>query len=547
MQSIGEEFSREDAVKALNSSNEAALVTNLSYYGAAALELGYGDAVAKLLGHSSPEVAAAACEAIGNMGGVKYGDYLPLAHGSAKVRAAAVGAIGAFGEEGLKYGDKLAKLISETSSADEQVKVVAIQALGMIGAKDQLATVTSLMADKSPDVQGAACLALSSLGGGDSLASDIAAKLSSEGTRFSAITALAALGEEACKPVVGDIVAKCLSDGDSQTRAEAIGILAKLPEETLSSAGKIKELLKDKNPAVRAAAALSLGNCGGKASSHASDVAALLKDDDEDLAWLPLQIGGGSTREPMAMRKPKCAALVALGAMKAEAEMSQVGEFLSDGDWEVRFCAVEALGIMGPAAKDLADKVGALLDDDTYPVRAKACFAVGSIGAEDLVDRLSEMLQDATQSVRSEAAAALGMMGEAAVQYTHELAKMLSDPSSPVRGAAAGALGNLGDGGKPYASIVASLLYDTDHLVVASACSALGKMDAYGAAFAEDVAWFLEYPVPAVRAAAALALASMGSEGAVYSGQIRSLTGDADASVAKAASQASSMLMAIKN
>jgi len=547
MQTIGDELSREDAVKALSSSNEAALVSNLSYYGTSALELGYGDTVAKLLSHSSPEVVAAACEAIGNMGGIKYGDYLPLTHASAKVRAAAASAIGAFGEDGLKYGDKLTKLIADTPSKDEQVKVVAIQALGMIGAKDQLATVTGLMSDKSPDVQGAACLALSSLGGGASLASDIAAKLGSDDTRFAAVSALAGLGEEACKPVVGDLVAKCLPDKDMQTRAEALSILARLPDETIGSAGKLKELLKDSNPAVRASAALCLGNCGEKASAHAADVAALLQDGEEDLAWLPLQVGGGSTREPMAMRKPKCAALVALGAMKAEANLSEVADHLSDGDWEVRFCAVEAMGIMGPPAKDSVDKIAALLDDDTYPVRAKACFALGALGAEDQVDRISEMLQDTTQSVRSEAAAALGMLGEAATQYSGELAKLLSDPSSPVRGAAAIALGNLGDVGKAYASLVASNLGDTDPLVVANVCTALGKMGAHGSAFAEDVAAFLEHPVAPVRAAAVSALGAMGAEGAQYSGQIRSLTADGDASVAKAASEACSKLRAIAN
>merc|ERR1712226_440457 len=101
-------------------------------------------------------------------------------------------------------------------------------------------------------------------------------------------------------------------------------------------------------------------------------------------------------------------------------------KFLQEDDWEVRFCAVEALGVMGEAARDASGKVAELLDDDTYPVRAKACYALGMMRADDQVDKLTEMFQDKAQVVRSEAVAALGMMGEAVQQYTGEIAKLLS-------------------------------------------------------------------------------------------------------------------------
>lgn len=276
---------------------------------------------------------------------------------------------------------------------------------------------------------------------------------------------------------------------------------------------KIEALLSSKSVPARAAAALALGNWGKDASGSAKGVSELLQDSEEDLTWMPLNVGGGSMRAPMAYRKPKCAALIALGNMKSEAYLAQMTEALSDGDWEIRFCALEAMASLGEAAKGSAGKIAALLDDETYPVRGKACAAIGAIKAEDQVDKLSEMLEDSAQCVRAEALGALAAMGDPGFQYSGAMYGLLSDDSNIVRAAAATALAALGEGGKPYASGVAGLLSDPMPDVRCAAALALGKMGTYGAAFAEEVADLAQDFEPEVQAAANEALALMGEEG----------------------------------
>jgi len=544
-------FSREIAIRALASPDEERLLAALSDVQnrgeLAALELGYADAVAKHLGSKSSAVVAAAAAALGGMGsaGAKYSDFVAtvLDSDAPKVQTAAATALGAFGASALEHGDKIAAVVG--SATQDSVKLAAIQALGKIGAEGKADFLAGLLGEKSPDVQAAACVALGGLGStGLKKAGDIAKKLSGADTKCAACNALSTLGGEAVAPNVEAIVKNCLPAEDMLTRQEALAALGKAPEAALKATSSISGLLTNGSPAVRAAATLCLGNMGEKAAEQAPAVTKLLADENEDETWIPLQVGGGSTREPMAMRKPKCAALVALGAMKAAAYINDIVGLLGDADWEVRFCAVEALGVIGEPAKEVAGKVADLMDDDTYPVRAKACFAIGQLKADDQADKLSEMLADKGQVVRAEAVAALGKMGEAGNQYTGDMAKLLSDISQNVRSAACGALAELGESGRPYASVVAKLLSDPDYNVCADACTALSKMGAYGAAFAEDVASLLTSPYPPLRAAAASALGRMGEEAIDFHGALKALGDDPDAAVVKAASSAAAALTA---
>jgi HEAT repeat protein len=374
--------------------------------------------------------------------------------------------------------------------------------LNLLGANYTASAVAGLLGDPSPEVQGAACIALGNLGAADK-AADVAKKLDSESTKYAAVSALSAMGETAVAPYVSKII-ECLGAADLPTRGEALGALMKVAPAELS---KISSMTSSKSVPTRAAAALALGNWGEGASSEAKAVAALLKDGEEDLSWLPLQIGGGAMRAPMALRKPRCAALVALGNMKGS--VSDITEALSESDWEVRFCALEGLAALGEAAKESAGKISDLLDDETYPVRGKACSALGAMKAEDQVDKLSEMLDDKAQCVRAEAATALSAMGEAAYQYSGEICKLLSDSSNNVRAAAVTALAALGEGGKPYASVVAGLLYDPMPDVRAATALALGNMGQHGAAFQEDVGVLIADSDPSVAAAASEAMSLM--------------------------------------
>jgi len=255
--------------------DEDELVARLRYLGAqgdlAAAELGYTDAVVGLLGHSSPEVVAAAAEALGSMGAAaaKHVDAVAgtLDSQSMKVRQAAAYAVGQFGEAGRKHGDRLVMLIQEAGQGDEgeAAKVIALQALGQVGASSGAEVASALLNDASPQVQAAACLALGGLGEA-SAAGAVAAKLATEGTRCAAIHALADLGPQASQPYISDIIAKGICDKDMHTRGEAVDALARLAgasaEASKAAVPELSKLLKSEEPAVRAAATLCLGSVG---------------------------------------------------------------------------------------------------------------------------------------------------------------------------------------------------------------------------------------------------------------------------------------------
>lgn len=315
------------------------------------------------------------------------------------------------------------------------------------------------------------------------------------------------------EPHVKALLSKGISDADSQTRAASLQALGKVsPSRVLSDgANLILELLQHQQAGVRACAAMCLAQVGEEARPHADAVASLLQDQEEDLSWLPLQLGGSQGREPVSRRKPRCAALLALGGMCAQDHAEAAVELLEDSDWEVRHSAAEAMqGLCSSDDSELIERVAALLDDDTYPVRAQACRVLGILLATNQADRLSEMLNDKSETVRFEAADALGKMGESASTYAYEVANLLlSDNSGRVRGAACKALGKMGESGRPYASLVAIFVQDVDLASAREACIALGSMGDSGRAFAQELEQ-MKLARPEMAAAVNEALAQLG-------------------------------------
>lgn len=455
------------------------------------------EAAAKLLASNKPEVIAEAARTLGCLGNsaTKFVDHVAavLRWQDRSVRLASVEALARFGKSAARHASKLVKVATDPDVNDEELKIAAITAIAKVGGDvAQVPKVASLLADQSPHVQGAACVALTSLGPhGEDRAADIALKLNDESTRGAAAAAMSRLPTGCIEPHVKALVSKGLSDADPQTRAAALQALGKVQASRVLSDGVnlILELLQHQQPGVRACAAMCLAQVGEEARPHADAVARLLEDQEEDVSWLPLQLGGSQGREPVSRRKPRCAALLALGGMCAQDHTEAAVELLEDSDWEVRHSATEAMrGLCSSDDSELIERVAALLDDDTYPVRAQACSVLGALLATNQADRLSEMLNDKSETVRFEAADALGKMGESAATYAYEVANLLlSDGSARVRGAAAKALGKMGESGRPYASLVAVFIQDMDISSAREACIALGCMGDSGRAYAEEI------------------------------------------------------------
>lgn len=470
------------------SATELEIIQELQTQGAggelAAAQSDTSDAVSSYVYDPRPEVAASAIEALGCMGAMGAKHYPEVSkmldNPNAKVKLASCQALGKFGQVASSCAPKLIKIIETASKAEDSVKAAAALSLGLVKADNGADTLTGLLGDSSPDVVSAACVALGSLGA-ESKAMDIGKKLDNDKTKYGALCGLTSL--KACGNFADAIVSKCLGDSDIFTRAQAVMALGSVP----GSASTVAKRLKSDDPGVKAAAAYTLGKMGAK--SYAKDVAALLSDATEDTAWMSMSVGGGGSARSMApLRKPACGALMALGMMGADSFASEVGEKTTDTDWEVRACAAEALGSMGDSAKDISYQLANCLDDDTYIVRAKACFALGACKADDQVDRLAEVLSDKSPEVRSAAAVAIASMGSAGEKYSPDVFALLSTAeASKVKCGAMTALSKMGETAYGYTSVIATFLFDEDPTVVCAAIGALSRMGQYGSAFSEEV------------------------------------------------------------
>lgn len=547
------DFDREDVMQALSlSKTKTQLVESLQAIGkkgeASALAGGYSGDVASMLRNSSPEVVAAACEALGYMGQAAE-QFAPdiadkLESPKAEVRAAAANALGMLGTV-EQYKDKLTKMFEDKYEA---AKCAAIGALGQSGTEEQASPIAAFLRDSSPVVVAAAVQALGELGpAGESKAADIAKQLEDDRIRYAAVCALSSFSDSVCESYIEVIIDKCLTDKDCMTRTVAYELLARLGEAVAkaSMVPKITALLKHENVGVKCAAAMALGGMGDKATDQADAIKALLSDKEEDTSELYLTIGGGSMRAPPSSRRPKCAALVALGMMGAGTTAAACADALSDENWEVKMCALECLAQMGSAGKEQSSKITTCLEDDVFVVRMKACECLGALKAEDGLHNVTDLfLEDKAPAVRQAALLALAEAGDVASGYASDVFKCMNDSVNSVQAAAITCLGSMGENGQSFASIIASKIFDEDVAVRAAACGALGKLGDYGAAFAEEVASCLQDGAPEVRMQAAKALGNMGSEGAPFMGDVQLAINDAFPEVSVAAQEA---VLALEN
>lgn len=475
---------------------------------------GYADLAGSLLMHRDPDVVAAAATTLAAMGSSAYAGTIAesLRSRESRIRYASLQALGCFEPKiSFPYVQDIVPLLDDQ---DEAVRVVAIQTIGLLGAEAEGARLSLFLNDPSAPVVAAACQALGALRVQEKVA-DIASKLDDERTRYAAVSALASLGARSVEGYAEKIITTCLSDKDVPTRQTASKLVGDMAEVVAVQQSCIAELLKLLTGAEaysRCGAALAIGFMGDRGQQWVRDVLSLMDDDSEDVSWRSLQMGGGAPRPPAALRKPVCAAITAMGLMRASSRADTVASRLTDVDWEVRVVACEALAAMGGEARIYGPEIGILLDDDVHFVRSKAAVALAMLKVADEAEHLSEVLVDKSPSVRASAIFALGELGEDGCRFAHEVAKMVGDTIVGVRVAAVRALGRLGVG--HYAGIVATTL--NDPLVRSDALEALGLLGAYGAAFAEDVAECLQDDDTRVRVAAVKCLKNMGQQASEF-------------------------------
>jgi len=229
--------------------------------------------------------------------------------------------------------------------------------------------------------------------------------------------------------------------------------------------------LKAANPAVRADAAMELGNlgtsiggggsatapgsvieCEKSARAHSRDIAALLRDEYPGV------------REH---------ALLALTDLHAKEHAKEIALLLKrETIFWVKRTAVDALAKLG--AKEYAKDIAALLSDkEEVEVRTSAIAALTKLSAKEYAKDLAGLLKDKDFSIRGRGLIALGDLG--AKQYAQDIALLLTDETPYIRGYAAQALAKLG--ATEYAKKIAALLMDRDGPVRKTAVQSLKTLE----------------------------------------------------------------------
>lgn len=283
--------------------------------------------------------------------------------------------------------------------------------------------------------------------------------------------------------------------------------------------------LEDESPLVRMAAASALGDIG------------------PELGVVPALMGAmGDDDEAVGARV--AAALVRISGPKLVPDLI---EALQDEDNTVRANAANALGMIGPEAKDAVPHLIELLKDENYYVQDNvihaleqidpetgvifaliktmegktpienmtAVQALGRIGPK-AVPALIEAMQDEDSSMRESAIYALWWMqpqtDPEATEVVLALIKALGDENSDVRVRAADALGQIGPKASAAVPALIEALKDEDSSVRKSAAEALGKIGSETSVAVPALIKALKDEDSSVGSAAAYSLQQIGPE-----------------------------------
>jgi len=239
--------------------------------------------------------------------------------------------------------------------------------------------------------------------------------------------------------------------------------------------------LRDKSPRTRLHAVKALGQLRHKAKDAAPLLIEVLSDREFDVAD---------------------AAARSLGQL-GPAALPELRAALDSNFSVVRLGAAEALGDIGPEAKDTIPRLRSLMLNDDKAGKS-AAWALARIGG-DAQPVLLAGLKDQDPAVRYRAAFALGDLRDRSKVAANGLASILQDPNAQVRKAAIRALVWYGPKAEDAVPSLVTALANPDlHVEAAQALARSGPKAV------EPLTAALQHADPAVRAGAAEALTYMG-------------------------------------
>jgi HEAT repeat protein/lysophospholipase L1-like esterase len=341
--------------------------------------------------------------------------------------------------------------------------------------------------------------------------------------RASAARALGNLGGGAGAAVPA--LAKALEDPVPDVRSAAAWALGGVGEAGAEAVPALVSLLGSETASARAGAAWALGRMGPKAKAPFVINALIERFDDPDDA-VRFRAGDavlGLNPGPIAL-KPLLASLERTSALGRDAAAEALGGLgpaareavpalalaLQDPREEVRWRAAWALGRIGGAARPAVPALIQAMEDAA--IRWHVCDALAGLGPEAAaaVPRLTAALRDESGNVRWRAAQALGAIGPAAVAAAPALVRVVSDTQENVRVAAVRSLALIGAPPAIALPVLRQELSNGDDRARKEAADALGRLGRNAAAALPDLMRALEDAKPAVRTRAAHALGRIG-------------------------------------
>jgi HEAT repeat protein len=254
-----------------------------------------------------------------------------------------------------------------------------------------------------------------------------------------AADALGHMGPDA-EEAVPDLV-QLLNVSNETVRSHAGRALADLGVVAVPS---LTLALRQPEPAVRVAAADTLGNIGPVAKEAIPALATLLGDEDQEVSRHAAaalgRIGPAAVPELIEVARWRSRyttdmASTAFANLKADdATVRELVQLMGNvkEDHAVRAFAAKALGYMPEKAQTVQSEIIRALGDENDDVRTAARWALGQIGPK-VIPALKDALKDGNPRLRSGAAFALGSMGPAAEEAVPDLLAVMNDNDRTVR------------------------------------------------------------------------------------------------------------------
>ncbi len=456
-----------------------------------------GELLLPLLGSRAPGVAAAAANALRQVGGGAEGPLISaLRRGGVELRLAVLPL--------LKSRSAAREVALALADASAEVRAAACETLGRLLDPATLPSLFERLRDASAAVNQAALASIQafSLSDVEPLATQ-AARSDQLPVRRAALRILSSFGSPASLP----IFLRALSDPDSRVRDSGIQGLALL--EAPEAVESLLQVTRAPIPPTRASAMRALGMSLGGTSIEAALLGGL-KDSDpwvryyacQSLGRLRVTAALGAIEERLVDPAPhvRLAAVEALSHFTVPRALEALRRAARDPDEDLQRGALVGLGIAAdPSTLPL------LIEAAHGPVAATRLVALSSMAAfpsPTVVVELALAMRDPDETVRSTATSLLA--GREELQATTELVAALSDPET--RPLAIRALMVPAPGRIPG---ILEAVPDADPELAAELVSALNHLpgpEAWPAVLA-----MLRSPNPAARRAAAPVVAGTGS------------------------------------